>query len=69
MLRRLGLLFAHRAQHRNQDHVDECNIIPPHQELELSERLKENFGLDVADRATNLAQRLETLVCMVRITS
>ena len=55
MLRRLGLLFAHRAQHRNQAHVDECNILPPHQELELSERLQENHGLDVANRATNLA--------------
>ena len=55
MLRRLGLLCAHRAQHRNQAHVDECNILPPHQELELSERLQENHGLDVANRATNLA--------------
>lgn len=54
MLRGLGLLFTHRAQHGDQANVDKYNILPPYEELELSERLQEDHGLDVADCATNL---------------
>lgn len=39
MLRGLGLLLAHRAQHRHQAHEDQAEVLAAHAELELPERL------------------------------
>lgn len=54
MLRGLGLLLAHDAQHGHEAHVHNAHVLRPHAELELAQRLHEGHALDVAHGAAEL---------------
>jgi hypothetical protein len=56
VLRGLGLLLAHAAQHRHQAHVHDEYVGAAHYELELPQRLQEHHRLDVAHSAAHLLQ-------------
>mmetsp|Transcript_80334 Transcript_80334/g.194760 ORF Transcript_80334/g.194760 Transcript_80334/m.194760 type:complete len:390 (-) Transcript_80334:508-1677(-) len=54
VLRGLGLLLAHRAEHRHEGHVEEADVLALDAELELPQRLDERHALDVTHRAAEL---------------
>ena len=54
VLRRLGLLLAHHADHRHERDVEEEDVLAADAELELAQRLDVRHRLDVAHRAAEL---------------
>ena len=66
-LRRLRLQLLGRMQIRNQRHMNHDGILMTDLLLELTNRLEERLGLDIADRTTNLDDGDTILALVIRM--